>query len=133
MEFIMSKDPPLMVFNHLKKALPDRGKEWIYFHELPSGWNPNHGLAVVVAEDLTTTDETSYDRVLVRVAVHGPTLNGARKLGRQIHQYLLSPMGGFGLGISRTRSSGVIVGPDSLAGGYVATASFSCGTSKALF
>lgn len=133
-DFLLSKDATIMLHRHLVRALPDRGgKEWIYLHELPNGWNPDKGLAVVVGDDANTRNDTSYDRNLVRISVHASSHHAARKLGRNIHQYLLSPLGGFGLGIDRERSTAVIVGPDSLAGGYVATTSISCGTSKTQF
>ena len=134
--FGVSADATVMMHKHLIRALPDRTDRdgnpvtWIHQQHLPDGWNPNHGVAVVVADDATQVQETSFDRVMVRVTVHAPTFDGARKWARNIHNYLFSPMGGLGLGIDRRRSTGVIVSPDSLAGGWVATASYSCGMSK---
>ena len=134
--FGVSADATVMMHKHLTRVLPDRTDRdgnpvtWIHKQYLPDKWNPNMGVAVVVADDATQVQETSFDRVMVRVTVHAPTFDGARKLGRNIHNYLLSPMGGLGLGIDKRRSTGVIVAPDSLAGGWVATASYSCGMSK---
>lgn len=134
--FGVAADSTAVMWRHLKRTLPERtGKggqplEYIHLHHLPDGWNPNMGVAVVVADDATQTQETAHDRTMVRVTVHAPDLATARKFGRNIHNYLLSPLGGLGLGISKRRSTGVPVAPDSLAGGYVATASYSCGMSK---
>lgn len=135
-DFGVARDPTTAMWRHLKRVLPERkGKSgepfnWIHLHHLPDGWNPNHGVAVVVADDASQTRETAHDRAMVRVTVHAPTFDSARRWGRNIHTFLLSPFGGLGLGISRTRSTGVPVAPDSLAGGFVATASYSCGMSK---
>lgn len=134
--FGVPNDATTVMHKHLTRVLPDRTDrdgnpvDWIHRQYLPDGWNPNHGVAVVIADDATQVQETSYDRVMVRVTVHAPTFDGARKWARNIHTYLLSPLGGLGLGIDRRRSTGVIVSPDSLAGGWVATASYSCGMSK---
>lgn len=134
--FGVSADATVMMHKHLTRVLPDRTDRdgnpvgWIHRQYLPDGWNPNHGVAVVVADDASQVRETSWDRVMVRVTVHAPTFDGARKWARNIHNYLLSPMGGLGLGIDKRRSTGVSVAPDSLAGGWVATASYSCGMSK---
>lgn len=133
----MSRDQTTALHRQLVKALPERkgrdGKavDWIFLHTLPKTWNPDKGLAIVVNDDASITNDTAHDRKMVRVSVHSHDYAAARKMARNIHSYFTSPLGGLGLGISRRRSTGVIVGPDSLAGGYVATASFSCGTSKA--
>lgn len=125
---LVSQDPRAKMLAKLRNALPEE----ISVHEnsLPEKWNPNHGAAVVVADDAPQDQETTYDRELVRVSVHAPSFEMSRKLGRNIKDYLLSPLGGLGLAINRRRTTGVIVGPNSLAGGYVATCSYSCGTSK---
>lgn len=129
-------DATVAMHKHLKRALPERTTktgatvEYIHLQDLPAGWNPNHGIAVVVADDANQNRETSFDRTLVRVAVHAPTKDLARKWGRDIHSYLMTPFGGMGLGVDPRRSTGVIVGPDSKAGGFVASMSVSCGMAK---
>lgn len=134
--FGVARDPTRAMWKNLKRALPARvnkkgdALEYIHLHNLPSKWNPNLGVAVVVADDASQIQESSHDRVLVRVSVHAPDFETARKWGRNLHSYLLSSLGAMGLGISQSRSTGVIVAPDSLAGGFVATASYSCGMSK---
>lgn len=126
--FLFSQDPTQKLYAHLRRAIPS--EVTVCEHSLPKGWNPTMGAAVVVADGAPQARDTGHDRTLVRVSVHAPTFAIARRLGRSINEYLLSPMGGLGLSISRTRSTGVIVGPDSLKGGYVATCSYSCGTTR---
>lgn len=134
-DFGVPADATTAMHRHLQRALPKRTSggepfEYIHLHHLPDGWNPNHGVAVVVADDASQVRETDHDRTMVRVTVHAPSFEAARKWGRNIHTYLLSPFGGLGLGISKRLSTGVPVAPDSLAGGWVATMSLSCGMSK---
>lgn len=134
--FGVPQDHATTMWRHLKRALPERvGRygepfEYIHLNHLPDGWNPNLGVAVVVADDAMQAQETAHDRKMVRVSVHAPTFDIARRWGRDIHTYLLTPLGGLGLGIDKRRSTGVPVAPDSLAGGWVATMSLSCGMSK---
>lgn len=127
-DMLFSQDPCVKLFNHLRSALPSQVQ--VYQHSLPEKWNPSRGLAVVVADDATQASDTGHDRVLVRVTVHSHSFDLSRKFGKSIYEYLLSPMVGLGLSISRTRSTKPIVGPDSLAGGFISTASYSCGSSR---
>lgn len=127
-DMLFSQDPVEKLYNDLRQAIPEEIA--VYLHTLPDTWNPNLGLAVVVADDAPQGGDTAYDRDLVNVAVYAPTFDMARKMGRSIAQYLFSPYGGLGLAISRPRSTRPIVGPSSLRGGYVSTASYSCGTSR---
>lgn len=132
----VARDPTTVLHRHLVKALPERADrsgnplEYVHLGHLPDGWNPNMGVAVVVGDDAGQVAETTHDRDLVRVSVHAPDFNAARKMGRRIREYLYQPFTALGLGINRRRSTKLIVGPDSLAGGWVSTASYSCGMSK---
>lgn len=125
---LFSQDPAEKLYKELGKALPDSVP--VYRETLPEKWNPNKGMAVVVADGASQGGDTAHDRELVRVTVHAHSFDLVRKTGRAIAEYLFSPYGGLGLSISRTRSTRPIVGPDSLAGGYISTASYSCGTSR---
>ena len=127
-DVLISQDPADRLLEDLREALP--AEVPIYRDSLPEKWNPNKGLAVVVADGPPQGGDTGHDRDLVRVSVHAHSRDLVRKFGRAISDYLLSPLGGLGLAISRTRSTRPIVGPDSLTGGYVSTASYSCGTSR---
>lgn len=127
-DILVTQDARAKMYAKLSNALP--AEIAIYEQTLPEKWNPNHGAAVVVADDVAQDQDTAHDRVLVRVSVHAHSFEMARKLGRSIKEYLLSPIGRLGLAINTRRSTGVIVGPNSLAGGYVATCSYSCGTTK---
>lgn len=136
MKIPVSNDAVTLVHKRLTKALPKRFNSdgsafpYIHQHHLPDRWNPNLGVAVVVADDAPQVRETGHDRVLVRITVHSPTFDTSRKWGRNIYDFLTSPFGGLGLGVSKSRSTGVVVAPDSLAGGYVSTMSISVGMSK---
>ena len=116
------------MYHHLRGVLP--AKVPVHKHSLPEKWNPNKGMVVVVADDAAQVRENAYDRVLVRVSVHSASRDLSRRFGKSIYEYLLSPFGGFGLSISRSQSTSPVVGPDSLAGGYVSTCSYSCGTER---
>ena len=130
-DLLFSDDPQARLVEHLRRALPSG--VGVYSQTLPDRWNPNMGLAVVVADDASQVRESTFDRVLVRVSVHAPTFDLSRKYGRSIYEFLTSPIGGVGLGISRQRSTSPVVGPNSLAGGFVSTCSYSCGCSKKEF
>lgn len=125
---LFSQDPVQKLFNELSQALPKDMP--VYRETLPEKWNPNKGIAVVVADGASQGGDTAHDRELVRVTVHAHSFDLVRKTGRAIAEYLFSPLGGLGLSISRTSSTRPIVGPDSLTGGYISTASYSCGTSR---
>lgn len=125
---LFSQDPLFQLKNSLRRALPE--EVVVCEQSLPDGWNPNHGMAVVVSDDAHQVSETAHDRALVRVNVHSYSFDLSRRVGRSIYEYLLSPINRLSLSISRTRSTRPIVGPDSLAGGYVSTCSYSCGTSR---
>lgn len=125
---LFSQDPVEKLHGELRSALPSEVP--VYRETLSEKWNPNKGAAVVVADDASQGGDTAHDRSLVRVTVHAPTHELARKMGRSIAEYLFSPYGGLGLAISRTRSTRPIVGPSSLTGGFISTASYSCGTSR---
>lgn len=125
---LFSQDAVERLYQELRRELPEGVP--VYRHTLPEKWNVHQGLAVVIADGPMQASDTAHDRQLVRVTVHAPTLHMARKFGRSISEYLFSPFGGLGLAISRPRSTFLGVGPDSLAGGYVSTASYSCGTSR---
>lgn len=127
-EVLFSQDPVTKIHGDLREALPDGLP--VYLETLPEKWNANQGTAVVVADGAPQGGDTAHDRDLVRVTVHAPTRDLARRFGRAIADYLFSPFGGLGIAISKTRSTRPIVGPDSLRGGYVSTASYSCGTSR---
>lgn len=129
-DFGVARDPTRSVHKKLVRALPERNSEWVHLHYLPDKWNPSRGAAVVVSDDAGQAIGAVHDRSLVRVSVHHPSFDGARKLARNIHTFLLSPIGGLGLGIDKGLSTNVVVAPDSLAGGFVATASYSVGLSK---
>jgi len=127
-DILFSPDPVEKLYRDLRQALPDELP--LYRDSLPEKWNADKGAAVVVADGAPQGGDTAHDRDLVRVTVHAPTRDLARNLGRAIADYLFSPVGGLGLAIIRTRSTRPIVGPDSLRGGYVSTASYSCGQSR---
>lgn len=127
-DMLFSSDPAAKLYSDLRQALPDELP--LYRDSLPEKWNADKGAAVVVADGAPQGGDTAHDRDLVRVTVHAPTRDLARNLGRAIADYLFSPVGGLGLAIIRTRSTRPIVGPDSLRGGYVSTASYSCGQSR---
>lgn len=127
-DILFSPDPVDKLYRDLRQALPDELP--LYRDSLPEKWNADKGAAVVVADGAPQGGDTAHDRDLVRVTVHAPTRDLARNLGRAIADYLFSPVGGLGLAIIRTRSTRPIVGPDSLRGGYVSTASYSCGQSR---
>ena len=128
---MFSDDPLVKIENRLKQALP--AELPVYRHTLPEKWHPGKGAAIVIAEDATQVSETAYERVLIRINVHTASFDLSRRLGRSIYEYLLNPMHSFSLSISRSRSSRPIVGPDSLAGGYVSTGLYSCGTSRKVY
>lgn len=128
-DMLFSPDPVAKLYRDLREALPDTLP--VHKFSLPEKWNADKdGAAVVVADGAPQGGDTAHDRDLVRVTVHAPTRDLARNLGRAIADYLFSPIGGLGLAIIRTRSTRPIVGPDSLRGGYVSTASYSCGQSR---
>lgn len=127
-DFLLSQDATARLLEDLREALPDAVP--VYRDSLPEKWNPNKGLAVVVADGPPQGGDVAHNRDLVRVTVHAHSRDLVRRFGRSISDYLLSPFGGLGLAISRSRSTRPIVGPDSLTGGYVSTASYSCGTSR---
>lgn len=127
-DILFSPDSVDKLYRDLRQALPDELP--LYRDSLPEKWNADKGAAVVVADGAPQGGDTAHDRDLVRVTVHAPTRDLARRLGRAIADYLFSPVGGLGLAIIRTRSTRPIVGPDSLRGGYVSTASYSCGQSR---
>lgn len=127
-DILFSPDPVEKLYRDLRQALPDELP--LHRDSLPEKWNADKGAAVVVADGAPQGGDTAHDRDLVRVTVHAPTRDLARNLGRAIADYLFSPVGGLGLAIIRTRSTRPIVGPDSLRGGYVSTASYSCGQSR---
>lgn len=128
LDMLFSQDPVEKLHSDLRSALPPEIP--IFRETLPEKWNAHRGLAVVVADGASQGGDTAHDRELVRVTVHAPSFELARKLARSIADYLFSPYGGLGLAISRTRSTRPIVGPSSLTGGFIATASYSCGTSR---
>lgn len=127
-DILFSPDSVDKLYRDLRQALPDELP--LYRDSLPEKWNADKGAAVVVADGAPQGGDTAHDRDLVRVTVHAPTRDLARNLGRAIADYLFSPIGGLGLAISRPRSTRPIIGPDSLRGGYVSTASYSCGQSR---
>ncbi|MBE7338124.1 hypothetical protein [Corynebacterium aurimucosum] len=127
-DLLISQDPTTKMYHHLQRVLPPDVS--VYKHSLPEKWNPNAGLAVVVMDDATQTRDTAHDRALVRVNIHSHSFDLSRRFARSVNEYLLSPMGGLGLSISRRRSTGVIVTPSSLGAGYIATCSYSCGTAR---
>lgn len=127
-DILFSPDPVEKLYNDLRRALPNELP--LYRDSLPEKWHADKGAAVVVADGAPQGGDTAHDRDLVRVTVHAPTRDIARRMGRSIADYLFSPVGGLGLAIIRTRSTRPIVGPDSLRGGYVSTASYSCGQSR---
>ena len=127
-DILISSDPTEKLYKDLRRALPDELP--VYRDSLPEKWHADKGAAVVVADGAPQGGDTAHDRDLVRVTVHAPTRDIAQRLGRTIADYLFSPLGGLGLAIIRSRSTRPIVGPDSLRGGYVSTASYSCGQSR---
>lgn len=127
-DLLLSRDPTEKLCRDLREALPEQVP--VYRDSLPEKWNPNKGLAVVVADGPPQGGDVVHNRDLVRVSVHAHSRDLVRKFGRSISDYLLSPFGGLGLAINRSQSTRPIVGPDSLMGGYVSTASYSCGTSR---
>lgn len=127
-DILFSPDPVEKLYNDLRRALPNELP--LYRDSLPEKWHADKGAAVVVADGAPQGGDTAHDRDLVRVTVHAPTRDLARRFGRAIADYLFSPFGGLGIAISKTRSTRPIVGPDSLRGGYISTASYSCGQSR---
>lgn len=125
---LFSQDPVEKLHRDLRSALP--AEIPVHLHTLPEKWNPNMGLVVVVADGTPQSGDTAHNRDLVSVTVYAPSFDLARKMGRSIADYLFSPYGGLGLSISRARSTRPIVGPSSLRGGFISTASYSCGTSR---
>lgn len=130
-DFGLTPDPPAIVYRHVLKLFPEADADMIHLQFLPDGYNcHDHGLAVVVADDVAQDEETAYSRDLVRISVYGPDHTQVRNLGRRLYTAVTQGMTGIGLGVSRSRSSFFGSGPSFTPTGFVATMSVSVGIGK---
>lgn len=122
---------PDLVQDRLMDAFKDDGT--MIRQRLPDKWSPRAGPVpmVTVAGDGQQVAARGTDRELVRVTVHADSQPRARKVMSVIDSFLTTPGIQFlGFSISRSGGSGLISGPDSLSGGYFASATYVVGTSR---
>ena len=114
----LQRDAAATVRADLRKVIPDKGAVQAM---MPAGWTPRDGPVCTVVSDGTPITNQGFTKELVRVTVRahdGPT---ARRILTDIDGYLLTPaMHRWGYSISP--STGIIAGPDSRLGGWMASA-----------
>ena len=125
----MGQDAPQIMRVRLRNALRDDGT--IVRSTVQDGWTPADGYRVIVNGDGPQSSERGTDRELVRVTCRAHDQPTARKIMQAIDAWLTTPGIQFlGLSIIRSRGTGIISGPDSLVGGYFASATYSVGTTR---
>lgn len=127
--FWVQQDAPQILRNRLRQAFP---KSQDLFHaELPDKWTARDGPIVTIASDGPQTSAAGTDKELVRVTCRHIDLPRARQLFTQIDAFLTSPgINTLGFSIPRRAGTGLVVGPDSLIGGYFASRVYSVGTTR---
>lgn len=131
LEIGFAPDPPRLVHREVLKLIPEADADMVHLFFLPDGYNcHNHGVAVVVAEDVNQDDDTAHSRDLVKVSVYGPDHDLVRRLGRGLYTALTGGVTSVGLGVSRSKSRFFGSGPSFQPTGFVSTMSISVGISK---
>lgn len=127
----MQQDAPQLIRDKLRKVL-EVGSD-VVRASVPNKWSPLNGQfpMITVDSDGPQRSERGTDRELVRVTCRMPDLVQSRKLMGEIDAFLTTPGFHFlGVSISRSQGTGLITGPDSLLGGYFASATYSVGTTR---
>lgn len=129
----IAPDPAAVVFRHMQRLYPQDYHDMLHLHALPDGYNCHtDGLAIVVDDDISQVDESSYSRDLVQINVFGPDRALVSKTGRVLYAALTQGASGIGLGVSRSKSKFFGVGPSYQPTGFVSTMSISVGIGKVL-
>lgn len=129
MTFWKQQDAPQIIRDRLRKAFRDDGER--IRGSLPDKWTPAQGPTITVAADGPQRSAKGTDRELVRVTVRYLDPHTARKIMTDIDGFLTTPgIQLLGVSIIRNRGTGLISGPDSLVGGYFASATYSVGTTR---
>ena len=125
----LQQDAAQIVRDKLRDVIPD-GAEFVRA-ELPEGWTPRAGPVCTVHADGSQAAPPGTDRELVRVTVRAEDQPRARRIMTEIDAFLTTPGFHFlGFSISRNRGTGLLSGPDSLVGGYFASATYEIATSR---
>ena len=121
----VQRDAEREMLDLLGDFIGDPGKVTV---ALPDGWSPAKGDHVTVESDGTPVSSKAWTRETIRVTVHGQNKPRVGRLMRLIDGYILTPrMGHF---LSVKPGAGVLVTPDSLVGGFVASATYRVATPR---